>query len=162
MINNSLLVLYGTETGNAEICANQAAQRLNAEGFSAAVKDMFDVPAAELQREQLVLICVSTHGEGDPPDAAVPLWESLVRGCQLDLSHLRYSVLALGDSSYKKFCQCGKDFDTALARQGAQRIAPRVDVDVHFEEPCAAWIEAVVTALKSSAAAPQAPACVTR
>lgn len=159
MISNSILILYGTVTGNAEICANQAAQRLNAEGFTTVVKDMFDVPASELLREQLLLICVSTYGEGDPPDTAVPLWESLVRGCQLDLSSLRYSVLALGDSSYKKFCQCGKDFDTALARQGAHRLAPRMDVDVRYEEPCTAWINSVVTALKSSPAIHQATAC---
>jgi sulfite reductase (NADPH) flavoprotein alpha-component len=149
-MNGRILILYGTVTGNAEICANKAAQWLNTEGFNAVVKDMFDVAAEALQNETTLLICVSTYGEGDPPDTGVPLWESLVRDGKFDLSHLRFSVLGLGDSGYKKFCQCGKDFDAALERQGALRLAPRVDSDVEYEKPCAVWIESLVAALKAA------------
>jgi sulfite reductase alpha subunit-like flavoprotein len=153
-MNDSILILYGTVTGNAEICANKAAKRLNVEGFNAVVKDIFDVPAHQLQNESTLLICISTYGEGDPPDTAVPLWESLVRDGQFDLSHLRFSVFGLGDSGYHKFCQCGKDFDAALTRQGAKQLAPRMDSDVEYEKPCAAWIESVVAGLKSQKTSP--------
>jgi sulfite reductase (NADPH) flavoprotein alpha-component len=148
-MNDSILILYGTVTGNAEICANRAAKRLNAEGFNTVVRDIFDVQAHQLQNEKVPLICISTYGEGDPPDSAVPLWETLVRDGQFDLSHLRFSVFALGDLGYKKFCQCGREFDAALTRQGARQLAPRADSDVEYEKPCVAWVESVVAGMKS-------------
>ncbi|MCW5559395.1 MAG: flavodoxin domain-containing protein, partial [Verrucomicrobiae bacterium] len=76
---NRILILYGTVTGNAEICANRAAQKLGAEGFACEVKDIFDVPADQLAQEEALLLCISTYGEGDPPDPAASLWEALVR-----------------------------------------------------------------------------------
>jgi sulfite reductase (NADPH) flavoprotein alpha-component len=82
------------------------------------------------------------------------LWEALVRDGQFDLSHLSFSVLALGDSGYKKFCQCGKDFDAALSRQGACQLAARVDSDTEYEKPCTAWIESVVAVLKTKILSP--------
>ena len=158
-MNQRILILYGTVTGNAEICADKAAGRLNEEGFTAEVKDIFDVQPQEVQNETTLLICISTYGEGDPPDTGVPMWEGLVRDGNFDLSRLRFSVLGLGDSGYEKFCQCGKDFDAALERQGAQRIAARVDADVDYKEPCAAWIESVVTALKAAQSKTSTAAC---
>jgi len=147
-MNQPILILYGTVTGNAERCAHNAATRLQAEGLAAMVRDMQDVSVEELQRARNLLVCVSTTGEGNPPDGAEELWKSLMHGRATDLSHLRYSVLALGDSSYQNFCQCGRDFDAALARQGAQRLARRVDADVPYKEHYALWIESVTTALK--------------
>lgn len=159
-MNQRILILYGTVTGNAEICANQAAERLKEAGCPAEVKDIFDVQPHEVQKETTLLICISTYGEGDPPDAGVPMWEGLVRDGNYDLCGLRFSVLGLGDSGYEKFCQCGKDFDAALERQGAQRIATRVDADVDYKEPCAAWIESVVTGLKAAQLKTLTAACV--
>lgn len=152
-MNKPILVLYGTVTGNAEICANKAAERLNTAGFNAVVRDIFEMPSHELQNENTLLLCVSTFGEGEPPDTARPMWKALVRDGFFDLSGLRFSVLALGDSSYKEFCQCGKDFDAALERCGAYRLASRVDADVEYEEPCADRIATVIAALRADLAA---------
>lgn len=146
-MTNRILILYGTVTGNAEVCANKASVRLNAEGFTTEIKDIIEVDARQLQEESILLLCVSTHGDGSPPNSAMPLWKKLVRDSELNLSGLRFAVLGLGDSSYSKFCQCGKDFDASLEHQGGERIAPRVDADVEYEGPCAAWIESVVAAL---------------
>jgi len=161
-MNDSVLILCGTVTGTAELCARQAATRLNKIGFPTEVKDMLDVEAEQLEHEHTLLVCVSTHGEGAPPNAAMPLWKELTRDGRFDLSRLRFSVLALGDSSYKLFCQCGKDFDNAPERQCAQRLAPRVDCDVDWAAPCAEWIESVVTSLTSQSVCPENSLCAAR
>ena len=76
------------------------------------------------------------------------------------LEGLRYSVLALGDLSYKHFCQIGKDFDHQLEALGAQRLHERVDCDVDYRDAANDWMEAVLRALagdQSLATAGNAP-----
>ena len=66
----------------------------------------------------------STHGEGEPPDNAIDLYEFLNSKKAPGLKGLQYSVLSLGDSSYEYYCQTGKDFDQRLTELGATEIAP--------------------------------------
>ena len=63
------------------------------------------------------------------------------------LDHLRYSVLALGDTNYSAFCQFGKSCDERLAALGAKRVADRKDCDVEYETPAAEWTASVLAAL---------------
>jgi MioC protein len=72
--------------------------------------------------DALYLICSSTYGSGDVPDNAQALYASL--GAQPKfLGHVRYGVIALGDSAYPQtFCFGGKRFDEKLVDLGAQRI----------------------------------------
>jgi sulfite reductase (NADPH) flavoprotein alpha-component len=146
---DALLVLYGTITGNAETCARRAAARLGAAGLACEVRDLLDAAPEDLAAAPAVLLCVSTYGEGDPPDTAAPMWEALVREGRVRLPGTPFAVLALGDRSYDRFCQCGVDFDEALARLGGERLAPRVDCDVTYDADCAAWIETVLAALQA-------------
>lgn len=94
---------------------------------------------------------VSTHGEGEPPDNAIPFHEFLNSKRAPKLDGLRYSVLALGDTSYEFFCQTGKDFDKRLQELGATALVPRVDCDVDFDEPAAAWMNDVLASLSGAA-----------
>lgn len=56
-------------------------------------------------------------------------------------------MLALGDESYEFFCQTGKDFDKRLEELGGERLYPRVDCDVDFEDPAEQWMSGVVAVL---------------
>jgi len=82
----------------------------------------------------------STWGEGEPPDDCEEFHEAFVKGDTLDLSHLRYAVLALGDTAYDDFCQFGKDLDEAFARHGATRLKDRLDCDLDQDERYPDWI----------------------
>ncbi len=140
-------------TGNSEGCADDLGKRLAQEGIEHVVESIEDVTPDRLKEAETLLMCIATWGEGEPPDTAIDLYDEVVVDAKLDLSNLKFSVLALGDTDYVQFCECGRAFDEALEKQGATRIAPRVDCDVDFEEPAAQWIESVVGVLKERAVA---------
>ncbi len=137
----ALTILYGTETGNAQQLAEQAAEQAQQRGLSARAIDMANYKPRELKAERLLMIVTATHGEGDPPEPAQPFHEFLHSRKAPALKHLRFAVLSLGDSSYEHFCQTGKDFDAQLETLGGTRLADRVDCDVDYEDAAEAWIE---------------------
>ena len=157
----SLLVLYGTESGNSETLADVTAKAATKRGFKVSVANMAEARLEDLAGAGNLLVIVSTWGEGDPPEAAEEFHKGLMNGGP-KLEGVRFSVCALGDTSYEQFCQTGKEFDQRLEALGGERVAPRVDCDVDYEEPHAAWLEGALTALGSggapSEAAPAEPA----
>lgn len=139
-----LTILYGSQTGNGRHIAEAIQAEAEQGGLAARTISMADYRPAELRRETLLAVVVSTHGEGDPPDDAELLHEYLAGPKAPRLESLRYSVLALGDSSYAEFCRTGRDFDERLAALGAVRYGDRVDCDVDYDEPAARWRAAVL------------------
>ena len=59
--------------------------------------------------------------------------------------------LALGDSTYEFFCEAGKRLDRRLEDLGAQRLSPRVDCDVDYDEAAQAWTDAITQLLRAEA-----------
>lgn len=117
-----LTILVGTMTGNAEYAA-QAIQMDCADLVEQIDVQRMDGLGPEVFGPDAVyLICSSTYGSGDVPDNARDLYESLDSRPR-DLSHVRYGVLALGDSCYANtFCNGGRRFDERLAGLGARRL----------------------------------------
>jgi sulfite reductase (NADPH) flavoprotein alpha-component len=142
-------VLYGSQSGNCERLAAQAGEALSKRGVPHVVIDMLDCRKSHLQDARNLLVVVSTHGEGDPPDRAAALHELLHSRKAPPLKHLKYSVLALGDSSYERFCETGRQFDARLLALGAEQLHDRVDCDVDYEQNAREWIDAVVTRIAS-------------
>jgi sulfite reductase (NADPH) flavoprotein alpha-component len=159
----AVLVLYGSQTGNAEQLARRVAAELTARQVPHRVLDMLDCRKQDLEAAETLLVVVSTQGDGDPPDRAVALHELLHGRKPLRVSKLRFSVLALGDSSYEKFCETGRQFDARLEALGAKRLAARGECDVDFEASAQQWIDAVTAAIGAEAAQPQlSPAAAPR
>jgi flavodoxin len=144
---DSVLMLYASVTGNAETLANKLAAELRRAGLTIRVRDMAHCQPNVLTQANCVLLVVSTYGDGEPPDDAAPFWEAVVRGNGLDLTGVKFSVLALGNTTYDHFCKCGRDFDAALERHGATRIYPRIDCDVDYDTPAAHWLNGVLAHL---------------
>ena len=143
----ALTVLYGSQTGNGLAIAEALAARARNEGFSVNLQNIADFRARNLKRERQVVFVISTHGEGEPPDDAELFHEFLLSGKSGQLSGLRYSVLALGDSSYVNFCQTGREVDEKLAELGADRIAPLVECDLDYDDDAAGWSDAIIAKL---------------
>ena len=142
-----LTILFGSQTGNAEALAKRVAKEASRRGFAPMVHDLGHYQHANLKSEKNVLLITSTYGDGDPPDNAKAFWEFLSNGQAPSLKHLTFSVLALGDSNYSKFCACGKNFDERFEQLGAKRAHARTDCDVDYEEPFSAWMEAALSSL---------------
>ncbi len=136
----TLTILFGTETGNSAALARTAAAEAKTLGLDAVVADMGDYKPRRLKEEQDVLIVASTYGEGDPPQPAVGFFEFLESRKAPSLAGVRFGVLALGDSTYERYCEAGKRLDRRFEELGATRLLPRVDCDVDYDEPAAAWI----------------------
>lgn len=160
-------ILYGTQTGNSESVANDAAAVAKTHGLVPVVKSMDDVTLEQLASMEYVVVITSTYGEGEMPDNAQILWDAVSANDAPRMEQMKYSVLALGDTSYDKFCQAGIDWDHRLEDLGATRLFERIDCDVEFEEPAENWISEVIpmmadgantTAILDTTAAPEKPA----
>ena len=150
--NQSLTVLYGTESGNSEELSDLTAKAAKKRGFKARMVNMSEIEPADLAKVDNLLVIVSTWGEGDPPESAVTFCNAFMSDAPR-LESMRFSVCALGDTSYEDFCEIGKQMDSRLEELGAQRVTDRKDCDVDFEEPHAEWLTAALNALGSGSGA---------
>ncbi|MDQ0059856.1 assimilatory sulfite reductase (NADPH) flavoprotein subunit [Paenibacillus harenae] len=146
-VAKDVTILFGSQTGNSDKLAKKMAKRLEGEGFEVTTASMNNFKANNLKKISHLLIVVSTHGEGEPPDNAISFHEFIHSKRAPQLEGMHYSILALGDTSYEFFCQTGKDFDKRLEELGATRIADRADCDVDFEETASEWMSQVSGAL---------------
>lgn len=149
-VPKEVTILYGTQTGNCQELAETFSQQLEEQQYDIQLLAMNDFKPRDIKKIKNLLVIVSTHGEGDPPDIAIPLHEFLHGKRAPEVSDLKYAVLALGDSSYDEFCQTGKDFDACLEKMGGTRIADRVDCDLDFDEPAGEWFDKVFKGLEEA------------
>lgn len=150
--NRTLHILFGSQTGNSESLAHDAANRAKSHGLVPVVKGMDEIDIGQLAKMEYLLIITSTYGEGAMPDNAEMLWDAAKEDSAPRLENVKYSILALGDTSYDLFCQAGKDWDERLAALGAQRLFDRVDCDVDFEAPAEQWLSEVIPLMAEGAA----------
>ncbi|NQZ09347.1 MAG: assimilatory sulfite reductase (NADPH) flavoprotein subunit [Algicola sp.] len=146
--SQTLTILYGSQTGNAKGIAQQLKTNCEHKGFTVELVNAGDYKAAKLKKETHLLILVSTHGEGEPPEDIETLHKFVFGKKAPDLSQLNFAVLALGDSSYEYYCQTGKDFDEQLEKLGAKRLFDRIDCDVDYEADAQSWSTSVVDLLE--------------
>ncbi len=145
-------ILYGTQTGNAESVANDAANAAKTHGLLPVVKSMDEIEIDALVKMEYLLIVTSTYGEGEMPDNAQLLWDAVSADSAEKMENTQYSILALGDTSYDLFCKAGIDWDERLLALGAKRLYERVDCDVDFEEAAEGWISSVIPMMAEGAA----------
>lgn len=148
-VQPALTILYGTHTGHSEELAQKLAEKAGQKGITTKVSSLDDYKVRDLNKEENLALIVSTHGEGEPPLMAEALHE-FVKSGKAKLKNLKFSVLALGDRSYKRFCQTGIDFDTAFKALGGKEILPIVKCDVDYEADAAKWITKLVAKYENS------------
>jgi sulfite reductase (NADPH) flavoprotein alpha-component len=122
------LVVYASQTGSAETLARRSADLLATGGLAARAACISGLDEASLRGASRILFIASTYGEGDAPDTAARFAGRLM-ALQLDLAHLHYGVLALGDRSYANFCGFGRALDAWLSTACATPLFERIDVD---------------------------------
>lgn len=144
----NLDILFGTQTGNSEAIAEDMSKIANEAGFRAKVNSLDNITMDILGNMENVAIITSTYGEGEMPDNAQLFWDALSANTAPNLSNIKYSVLALGDTGYEEFCHAGKLIDTRFEQLGATRIQDRVDCDVDYEELSETWTSSLIAKWK--------------
>ncbi len=137
---SKLAILYGSETGHSQELAEKLAEKAANRNIAATVFNMYDYNTKKINEEENLAIIVSTHGEGDPPDMAADFHKFITGKRAPKLEKLNFSVLALGDKSYKHFCKTGEDIDSAIKNLGAFRVTPMVKCDVDYEVGAEIWM----------------------
>jgi len=134
-----LTVLYGSQSGNAELIALDIVKAAEDDQLLTSVRNMSEATPEDLKQTERLLVIVSTFGEGDMPDDAVDFWEEIHTLHDLDLQHLNFSVLGLGDPTYENFCQSGILWDQRLEQLGGLRILPLVKCDTDYLDSVESW-----------------------
>lgn len=129
----TVLIAYASQSGTAAALARQSAEHLRP-SLPVTVLPLSQVSAQTLQTASRALFVVSTYGEGEAPDNGQRFARTYLNGADgeataLDLSHLSYSVVALGDSAYARFCAFGQLLFDGMARLGAKALEPLHKID---------------------------------
>lgn len=132
----SALVLYGTETGNAQDVAYEISQSLERFYIATVTRELDATPLQDLLHHDLVVIAISTTGQGDFPSNANKFWLSLRRKklTATSLSNVKYGLVGLCDSSYPKFNLAARKLDKRLQQLGASSIVEPCEADEQGEE----------------------------
>ena len=155
-IAQKVTVLYGSQTGNSRKLAEKLHAALEAKGQQVTLQNMLNYRGNQLKKEENLIAVISTHGNGEPPDEALGFFKFLNGAKAPKLDHLKFSVLALGDSSYDEYCQTGYELDARFAELGAKRLSDVVACDVDYADDAAEWQDKVLELLEPSISTPTA------
>lgn len=118
----NITVLYGTESGNSELIADDLGAKLRETFDQVEVFDLQNFDPADLTPDEFYIVVCSTHGEGDLPNTAIPFAEAFDAALP-DLTGVRYAMFGLGDSFYDEtYSQGSEQIDRRFAAQGAERV----------------------------------------
>ncbi|HCP97975.1 MAG TPA: FMN-binding protein MioC [Pseudoalteromonas sp.] len=143
---SSVNIIVGSQMGSAEYVAEQLSDALNNQGINSQLHDQPEFNEIE-QQNTIWLVCTSTYGAGDYPDNLISFVEQVSQVD--DLSHLKYSVIALGDTSYDTYNLAGRNIDALLSQKGAVKVAQRLELNILDEalpeDTALAWLDSWIT-----------------
>jgi len=134
----SLLICHASQSGNAEQLARQAADHLQHIDPDLQLLPLGQVTPQQLSTVSRLIIIASTYGDGEPPDSAI-VFSSRVLNQRLQLEHMSYLLLGLGDRQYPHFCAFAERLDGWLKHQGAQAMAPWIGLDRLDQSGLSKW-----------------------
>ena len=139
---NSVNLIVGSQMGSAEYVAEQLSDALNNLGITTQLHDQPKFNDIDPQ-DTIWLICTSTYGAGDYPENLISFVEDVTQAD--DLSNLKYSVIALGDTSYDTYNLAGRNIDALLTLKGATKVAERLELNILDEalpeDTALAWLD---------------------
>ncbi len=143
----NITILYGTETGNAEMLAEDIQSELEAE-HDVDCMNLSDIELDAFDPGRFYILVCSTYGDGELPASARPFAEKLSAE-EPDLSAIRFAIFGMGDSEYEETFNFGpKSLSELMQARGAVQIGESVAHDASgsdmAEDLAFPWAEAVV------------------
>lgn len=141
-----IAILYGTETGNAEMLAEDIGAHLSEHAPS--VTNLSDFDPADFDPATLYVVVCSTYGDGELPASAQP-FAARMESQQPDLGGIHFAVFGMGDSEYAEtFNHGGMRIEALLSAAGATRLGERVTHDASgpdmAEDLALPWVEGII------------------
>ncbi|MBW4984373.1 flavodoxin domain-containing protein [Mameliella sp. CS4] len=142
-----ITILYGTETGNAEMLAEDIQSEIEAD-HEVDLSNLEDFAPGDFDPECFYLLVCSTYGDGDLPASAQPFADAM-EADKPDLSAIHFAIFGLGDSEYDETFNHGpKKLAELMIAHGAQQVGERVAHDASgsdmAEDLAFPWAEAVI------------------
>ncbi|EGM70595.1 flavodoxin [Shewanella sp. HN-41] len=149
-------LVFGTVYGSAQFTAETLEKALIQLGYEAKLWQPDEIVHFTPPQDELLVVVTSTTGQGDLPDDIQP-WFYHLKNTAPYLPELKFSVIALGDSSYETFCGAGKSVNELLIELGAKPILERLEIDacetMEPEVEAIKWLERWNRVVKSELAA---------
>ena len=139
-----ILMLVGSETGNAEMVGDCLKDELEGRGHTVELLCEASLADLRLENQKTLLVVTSTTGLGDVPQNIEQAWEELVEQ-RPQLGHLRFGIIGLGDRNYyDSFCGGSEKWGKILNELGATQIGQTLQLDATDnpmpDEDAVAWI----------------------
>ncbi|MCB1370979.1 MAG: flavodoxin domain-containing protein [Rhodovulum sp.] len=143
----NITVLYGTETGNAEMLAEDVTAHLEGD-HEVTCTNLSDFAPSDFAPEQFYLVICSTYGDGELPSSAKPFAEAM-ETAQPDLAGIHFAIFGLGDTEYDETHNFGSQIIADMLKgRGAAQIGDRVIHDASgadmADDLAMEWADAVV------------------
>ncbi|PZT84507.1 MAG: hypothetical protein DI627_15495 [Acinetobacter sp.] len=140
------LITYASQTGVSEQLAWRTATSLQEAHQPVTVKPVQQLTQDELKNTSQILFVVSTYGTGEAPDLASGFEKKFLKS-QLDLTHVRYAVLALGSQEYPdSYCYFGHRVNNWMKQCGAHALFDLIEVNNANNEDVQRWNQALAKA----------------
>ncbi|MDR1076002.1 MAG: sulfite reductase subunit alpha [Xanthomonadaceae bacterium] len=135
---STILVVWASQNGFARELAERTAAALTTAGRSASLLPLDQLNRRTIEKAARILFVASTTGEGSSPDHALGFIRDTMAK-PVDLNHLHYSVLALGNREYGNFCAFGHRIDNWLRDHGALSLFDLIEVDDIDADAIRSW-----------------------
>lgn len=142
-----MLILYGTQTGNAKYVAEEVGRECTRRFIKVRVSSMDVYDITQLPTEKIVVFIIATTGQGEPTATMKTSWKFLTRKDLPpgSLSDVNFTVFGLGDSSYEIFCAMARKLYQRMIQLGANCFHERAlgddQHDFGYEAEFDPWLE---------------------
>jgi len=129
----NVTIIYASESGNAEMCANSISDVLRDE-FHPQVVDISDMTVDQLRLYDTSLFVCASYGEGDVPNSALAFFDE-ISGGGVDLAGVRFAMFGLGDTFYDTYNRGADRLAEQLRACGALQFGEHARHDASSGEP---------------------------
>ncbi len=147
---HSFQVIVGSMLGGSEYVAEACQAQIEAHNHQV---ELHLTPEFEQisYKNQVWLICTSTHGAGEYPDNIKDFVADLEK-TDRDLSTTSFIVIGIGDSNYDTYCFAAKNIEKLLLSKGCKPISTTklydMQQEIDPEEDAPLWISTQLDQLR--------------
>jgi NADPH-ferrihemoprotein reductase len=121
-------ILWGSQSGTAESLAHRLGrdiqQRLKSTAIVGDLSDCDPATLAHVPNSAIVVLVMSTYGEGDPSDNAKEFVSHVTTQSDTNLSHVSFVAFGCGNSNYRYFNKVIEDAASGIVQCGGKLLLP--------------------------------------